>query len=476
MEQLPTEIVSVIFSLIAHNPTANPVSFAVITHVCSRWRQIALTNGSLWSRVVLTYPMFPHHLSYALTWLQRSASAPIDIFLDFRDPSWDWNEDMHNFRWQEMEPIMRMFLPHARRWRRFELLTDTWAPMFTFLWYTRHVESAPLLEAVSLSRCNLYFAARGQVFRPISLRQPVRFFGGVPLERLTSVSLVGVHVNWNQPSLRNLTNLELKFHASDVMPNIQQFTTIFEACPGLVHLAISGWGPTLDLPSPVEGCRLRLSRLAKLSFGFLDTRYAIRLLSSFDFPLLEEFVLENISKVVNPLEVEDSTTLLLWLASALNGTSMPRNTGSDLPSYGPSTLPLTKIHSFELHGIRLDNPDAVRILFRQLTSLTRLTLYDNVNSILGLLGAPIAVSQPILLPLLQELRCQDMDPEILLNVVTSRAGANTPSSLTKVSLEFARTSALEVGSLAHTRLVSAGIDVYGRVGSSGSGPDYQMSS
>jgi hypothetical protein len=229
----------------------------------------------------------------------------------------------------------------------------------------------------------------------------------------------------------------------------------------------------------VEGYRLRLSRLAKFSFGFLDTSYAIRLLSFFDFPLLEEFVLENISKVVSPLEVEDSTTLLLWLASALDGTPatlMPRSGGSDLPSYGPSTLPLTRIRSFELHGIRLVNPDAVRILFRQLTSLTRLTLYDNVNSILGLLGFPIAVSQPILLPLLQELRCQDMDPEILLNVVTSRAGANAPSSLTKVSLEFARTSALEVGSLAHTRLVSSGIEVYGRVGSPGSGSDYQMSS
>jgi len=128
------------------------------------------------------------------------------------------------------------FLPHAHRWRRFELLTDTWAPIFIFLWYTKHVEveSAPLLEAVSLSWCNLYFAARGQVFRPISLRQPIQFLGGV---RLTSVSLVGVHINWNQPSLRNLTNLELKFHASDVMPNIQQFTAIPEACPSLRSIA-----------------------------------------------------------------------------------------------------------------------------------------------------------------------------------------------------------------------------------------------
>ena len=477
MERLPNEILSLIFSLIAHDPTTNPVSFAVITHVCSRWRQIALADGSLWNRIILTYPLSPHHLSYVLAWLQRSASAPIDIFLDFRDPSWDWNEDTHNFRWQEMEPIMRIFLPHTHRWRRFELLTDTWAPIFTFLWYTRHVESAPLLESVSLSRCNLYFAARGQVFRPISLRQSIQLFGGVALERLTSVSLVGVHIDWNQPSLRNLTNLELKFHASDVMPNIQQFTAILEACPGLNHLAIFGWGPTLDVPSPVEGYRISLSSLEKFSFGFLDTSYAIRLLSLFDFPLLEEFVLEDIGKVVSPLEVEDSTSLLLYLASTLDGTSAtpPRRIGSDLPRYGPTTLPLDKIRSFELHGIRLINPDAVRMFFQRLTSLTKLTLYDDVNSILELLGVPIVASQPILLPLLQELRCQDMDPEILLNVVTSRAGANALIPRTKVSLEFARTPPLEAGSLAHTRLVRAGIEVYGRVGSSGSSSDYQMS-
>ena len=475
MERLPTEILSLIFSLIAHDPTTNPMSFAVITHVCSRWRQIALADGSLWSRVVLTYPLSPHHLSYTIFWLQRSASAPIDIFLDLRDPSWDWNEDSHNFRWQEMEPIMRVFLPHVRRWRRFELLTDTWAPIFTFLWYTRHVKSAPILETVSLSRCNLYFAARGQVFRPISLRQPIQFFGEAALEQLTSVSLVGVHINWKQPSLRNLTNLELKFHASDVMPNTQQFAGIFEACPSLVYLALFGWGPILDIPSPV---RVRLSNLEKFSFGFLDTHYAIRLLSLFDFPLLEEFVLEDIGKVVSPLEVEDSTNLLLWLASPSAGTSptsMTRGGGSDLSRYGPSTFPLPNIRSFELHGIQHVNPDSVRIIFKWLTSLTKLTLCDDVNSILALLGVTVGGSQPSLLPLLQELRCQDMDPEILLNVVTSRAGSDMLVPLKKVSFEFTnRTSAL-AGSLVHTRLVSAGIDVYANSGSSGSDSDYQMS-
>jgi len=476
MERLPPEILSIIFSLLAHDPTANPASFSVITRVCSRWRQIALADSSLWSRVVLTYPIFPRNLSYALAWLQRSANSAIDILLDFRDPSWDWNEDTHNFRWQEMEPIMRMLLAHVHHWRRFDLLTDTWAPIFTFLWYTQHVESAPMLESVSLSRCNLYFAASGQVFQPDSLRQPVQFFGGIALERLTSVSLVGVHLNWNQSCLRNLTNFELKYHASDVMPTLQQFTTILEACPGLLHLAIFGWGPILDISSPVGRGELRLSNLKKFSFGFLDIPYAIRLLSLFDFPLLEEFVLEDIARVVSPLEVQDSTAVFLWLASAQDGISPtltgPQGGRTDLSTYRRTTLPLAKIRTFQLNGIRLVDHDAVGIFFQQFISLTRLALYNDADNILGLLGAPIATSQLFLLPLLQELRCQDMDPEILVNVVTSRLGADAIAPLEKVSLEFVRSSALSTGSPTQIRLISAGIDVYStRSGSSGSDSD-----
>jgi hypothetical protein len=111
-------------------------------------------------------------------------------------------------------------------------------------------------------------------------------------------------------------NLELKYHACDVMPSLQQFNTILEACPRLNHLAIFSWGPILDKYSPAERGKLHLRTLKKFSFGFLDIPYAIRLLSLFNFPLLEEFILEDIAKVVNPLEELDSTSLLLWLASS----------------------------------------------------------------------------------------------------------------------------------------------------------------
>ena len=107
---------------------------------------------------------------------------------------------------------------------------------------------------------------------------------------------------------------------------MQQFTRILKACPGLIHLAILRWGPTLYVPFPVERCRLHLSNLKKSPFSFLDMSYTIGLLSLFDFLLLEEFILENAGKVVSPLEVEDLTALLLWLASTLGAMSDISNT------------------------------------------------------------------------------------------------------------------------------------------------------
>ena len=129
------------------------------------------------------YPFVtPHHLSHALSWLQRSSSAPISIFLDLRNPSWDWNESTPNFRWQEMKPIMDLFASCLSLTTIRTHYGHLGANIYLSL-HTRHIKSVPLSETISLSRCNLYFAVSDQAFQPISLCQPSQFFGGVALER-----------------------------------------------------------------------------------------------------------------------------------------------------------------------------------------------------------------------------------------------------------------------------------------------------
>ncbi|KAF8956240.1 hypothetical protein BDZ97DRAFT_201055 [Flammula alnicola] len=460
---LPDELLLHIFSTIANDPTTNPVTISIITHVCTHWRQIAIADGSLWTRIILTFPVYPRHISFVVACLARSANYPLNILLDFRDPAWDWNEDTHSFRWQDMEPILRLLLVHVQRWRRFDLLTDTWLPIFTFLWYTRRVESAPMLETLSLSRCNLYLAARGQIFQPVSLRQPIQLFGGIALQRLRSVSLIGVHIDWKQPSLRNLTHLELKYQASDVMPTLEQFESIFNACPCLLRLAIYGWGPILDPSTPLQRARLCLPNLATFSFGFLHVPYSLRLLSLLSFPSLKELVLEDVSRVVTPIDVLDASPLIHWLASP----NQPTTNQSTAP------FPLHRLHSVELHGTRCRAAEMASF-FHRLASLIRLGFYDTSDDLLCLLIPPSNIyhqgdmGQGSLCPQLRELHCQDMDPDAVINVLSSRAAMRSLPPLQKASIDFVRKSSPSLDSPTHTRLINAGIEIQGKSGSDSS--------
>lgn len=90
-------------------------------------------------------------------------------------------------------------------------------------------------------------------------------------------------------------------------------------------------------------------------------------------------------------------------------------------------------------------------------------MHDDVHNILGLLNAPAPTSQLLHLPLLQELHCEDVDLEILLNVVTSHAGTEALVLLKKVTLELAHSSTLSTNSLTHTCLTSTGVEAHNSI-------------
>jgi len=120
----------------------------------------ALSNGALWARIVLTFPISDYKFSCAHAWLSRSGTSPIDILLDVRDPEWRWKEDDHKFRLELMPLIMQLLITHVERWQMVEMRADIWAPICMFLWHSRRAKAAPVLEKLSLSRCNAYFALK----------------------------------------------------------------------------------------------------------------------------------------------------------------------------------------------------------------------------------------------------------------------------------------------------------------------------
>lgn len=429
IHDLSVEIISFIFLIATHHfedPFESVLLPITVSHVCSRWRDVAIWTRGLWTSIVFTFPICRSQLSRSMTWLSRSHPFPIDIFLDFRDPSWAWEEDVHRFQLKHMAPILETLLAHVKRWRHFELLTDTWAPIYFFLWNIRTVEAAPLLRSLSLSRCNAYFASKRAIFEPVQLQDPIPLFGGLALDALRDVSLVGVHVDWDRSSLRNLSSLEFKYHASGVMPSLDQFLDILSECLELRRLSIIGWGPqfenleaeentgTQEIRDPETEARriIQLRHLIQFSFGFVDVNYAIKVLSLFEFPSIQDLTLEDVSFTLNPVEYQDATPILGWLTPSADSSTSTTRTACGIPLHSILTL--------ELHNIHVDKRVSSHF-FSALRNLQVLGLFNVADSTLRALHPSADPCTPHPCPNLMELECVDVDPTTLADLVQSRA-------------------------------------------------------
>jgi hypothetical protein len=359
---------------------------------------------SLWTFIYLSLPLSKNQLARARTWMMRSRNLPLNIYMDFRDPSWDWDEASHLFGCNAMDSIMRFLLvPQAARWRSIELLTDTWAPIFTFLSCTVAIESAPLLQTIRLARCNEYFVAQGQVFCPANLVLPVAWFrGGASLCHLRHVSLSGVHVDWTQSGLTGLRELELRYHARDVMPTLSEFRRILCANAELKRLVILGWGPQMD--HTLENERgsddlqtIDLLLLEELEFGFVNVAYAIDLLSLFALPTLRVLSVEDVAFGIQLCERQDCSRLFDHLVE-MNATER---------------IPLSCLRELSLRSIHAEDT-SIHGFFGHLCSMTSLCL-DRVDatSLLAICSALHGCDR------LEVLTLKDIDPEAAAIVLSS---------------------------------------------------------
>ncbi|KAK0236384.1 hypothetical protein EDD85DRAFT_752888, partial [Armillaria nabsnona] len=312
IDRLPNELLAKIFFLAAKETRHDtiPAPF-IVSQTCRRWWNVALSTGDLWKFISFNFPLSSIQYLRANSMLSRSSTFPLDLLMDFRDPSWDWEEEPHGFTSNGMRSVIRLLEPHFNRLQDVDILLDTWAPMHTFLLETRRLDvaSLPTLKRLSLSRCNAYFALKDQIFQPQRLRDSLPLFGGIPLPGLNHLSLVGVHVNWSAAasSLSNLTSLELKYHAPDVLPTWIEFTDLISGSPDLRHLSVIG-----SCPCGAAGSTLISAlTLSHFTLGFVDVDDAVQFVSSMHFPALESLSLEDVRSALDPIEtVQDAAPLL----------------------------------------------------------------------------------------------------------------------------------------------------------------------
>ncbi|KAJ3898555.1 hypothetical protein F5879DRAFT_909806 [Lentinula edodes] len=441
IHRLPNEILSYIFVNAIQvcdfdDPSEAAYFPLTISHTCSRWRKVSISTGSLWTSIRLCLPYSLNQLTYLRTWLSRSRSYPLDILLDFRDEEWDWEEEDHLFTHDAAKEIISVILPHSKRWRHIEFFTDTWAPIHAFLDLTRDIDDLPVLKSVALSRCNAYFARKGECFKPVELKEPIPLFTGGRLPALRDLALVGVHVDWRQSVMVNLLELELKFHAYDVLPTLGEFTNILISCPELERLSIVGWGPRLDATFTDTRRVISMAKLTRLIFGFVDVEYAVMLLSLFHLPSLYELDLEDVAAIVDPIGSSDASTLLTLLE--VSSTELDAET---------CFFPLQQVDYLGLRSIRSSEAVFTQFL-RRFSSLEKINLSNADSALLTALGPQQFSPEPKAgisskprdrrpsfasslstslapCPQLVDLTCRRVDMSVLSSVISARAKAGS---------------------------------------------------
>ncbi|KAJ7877039.1 hypothetical protein B0H13DRAFT_1893420 [Mycena leptocephala] len=181
-------------------PLIDLLSPTLLTHICRRWREIALGTPELWRAIkFFTNSRIPlqRKVNIAGLWLRRSHCSPLSIFID-----------EFGRRRKDLGEVFTAILPHRARWEylRFDLMSCfpvIEGPM-------------PLLRHLDLALGNKgdEDPAVFHAFRELpSLRTAILYERAaaniiLPWAQLTSLTLMGVSTRECVPILQKTPNLE----------------------------------------------------------------------------------------------------------------------------------------------------------------------------------------------------------------------------------------------------------------------------
>ncbi|KAF8432723.1 hypothetical protein L210DRAFT_3557703 [Boletus edulis BED1] len=268
-----------------------PFTF-VVSHVCRRWRNIALLTPSFWTTIVVTLKARPPYERVS-TLLKRSKSLPIDIFVTSQFHRLVVSPSPADFQF-----LLAILIPHIHRWRTMEISAPTEQLMRKIL----SVVSDPSVPAASqLTTLELHNIQKTRLYTGLPVSRHLTLFGGsAPL--LTRIVLWGVHVDWDQPwiaSASNLTDLVLACHLEAARPSLAQFFAILRNAPALEKLYLRQSGPARDRlvwpmvpPSPPVDfdAPIQLARLTDFHLE-LGPQTCTTWFRKFTFPTLKNLVL-----------------------------------------------------------------------------------------------------------------------------------------------------------------------------------------
>ncbi|TFK30922.1 hypothetical protein FA15DRAFT_580398 [Coprinopsis marcescibilis] len=292
INDLPIEIICNIFHLVSWSwtePLTGHRNRANLTYVCRSWRKIALEDATLWSVIWFKYTGDEKDLLRATTWFERCGDAPKDVRISEADPA-------KPIPLAILDNILRLI---CRKWasvRIFVVVLQGWDEALAVLNKMRsfsRIEGPVILQRFELHRTGNPFIQLGSGYEPNGHREPIPAFGGALLPSLKHFSLAGVHVDWTNSKLSNLTILDLRRMSLEKAPTFTQFRAILHGSPKLQKLILDGAGPNFE-GRISDAPPIFLPQLVTLVLVDFSAEYGTFVLSQLLAPNVRDLTLMNL--------------------------------------------------------------------------------------------------------------------------------------------------------------------------------------
>ncbi|KAF9049663.1 hypothetical protein BDZ89DRAFT_1006531 [Hymenopellis radicata] len=390
----------------------------LVSHVCTRWRQVSVNEPSLWTVLKFNVGYSPDAIK---SFIERSKGLPLDIVIDASASDEHYHE--HEDGDDEAEPhlskddiavIFDIIIPLAQRWRLFDMQTSEYEHMFHALNRLKEVPSAPLLETLQLYQYDDQSEElEAGTFTPAEFREPVLLFNG-DAPKLSALGLWGVHIDWDASLsfLAGLHDIELAYHFNDVRPSFATFAAMLQASPELKTLSLCGSGPAG--PTKEWGSDpISVPSLTDLVLAQHDVEYIVTL-----FPLLH---LPNVRHLALDFDGHDCTKFVETLAAPHNKEKRSLLEG---------------LEHLKIGGLP-SNMASQKTMLKQLANLKSLNLHCFGQDELNIFEALVASTKTaeVLLPNLEALTTRSLDSQQVRGYLEARKKAGKPISRLAMSCQ-----------------------------------------
>ncbi|KAF9225470.1 hypothetical protein BS17DRAFT_730978 [Gyrodon lividus] len=294
--ELPPEIISNILHLVVWStghPSEGVKQRLRLTWVCRAWRRLLVEDPTIWNAIWF-HDAPPYERSWE--WFRRAGSARLDIRLNEVDPKWAQVQDKHKFTAQQMSDILDKLFTKLSQIRMLVVIVDNWPPALTIIQKLQTAGNAGVpisIERLEIHRAGSPYVWIGPGFDTKGHRDPAVLFGG-QTRHLKYLCLSGIHIDFNDTPISNLSTLDLRNIAMDCSPTLKRFREILRNCPRLDKLTLDGCGPQPEEKS-FDHVPVDLLHLKTLVLGSFGLPYACFAVSQINAPRVRDLTLTGLT-------------------------------------------------------------------------------------------------------------------------------------------------------------------------------------